>query len=310
MVSQSEQSRRSQLDADPIRVLKPITVGVDGSAHNQSAIAWGADEARRSGRPLLVITATGDFIPPTPHFSGDYIDSFDYDAHASKLVARVKASLEADDPSIQIRTRIGTGSPSNVMIGAADDSHMLVVGKRGLGAFTRVMVGSTSIAVVGRSIVPTVVVPDTWDQRAHATESILVGIDAEHDNDAVLSFGFARAHELGVPMVALHVWDIHPALILGDEDRSRWGVEAQAMVESQLAAWRDKFPDVEALASQRNANPALGLLDAAEHAQLLVVGRRSSNLLLGGLPFGSVTRAVLHYSEQPVAVVPTGGVEK
>ena len=47
------------------------------------------------------------------------------------------------------------------------------------------------------------------------------------------------------------------------------------------------------------------VLDEAEKGvRLVVMGRRSSNRVLG-FPFGSVTRAVLHYSTVPVLVVPT-----
>jgi nucleotide-binding universal stress UspA family protein len=57
--------------------------------------------------------------------------------------------------------------------------------------------------------------------------------------------------------------------------------------------------------SQVEGHPAEVLLDAAARAQLLVLGRTSSERRLTGLPIGSVTRAVLHYSDIPVAVVPS-----
>jgi nucleotide-binding universal stress UspA family protein len=82
-------------------------------------------------------------------------------------------------------------------------------------------------------------------------------------------------------------------------------VEAGRAVEAVLQTWREKYPDVEAVASQVGGHPARELLDASGNAQLLVLGRMSSSARLTGLPFGSVTRAVLHYSERPVAIVPT-----
>lgn len=48
----------------------------------------------------------------------------------------------------------------------------------------------------------------------------------------------------------------------------------------------------------------MAVLDAAEHAQLVILGRQPDGKL-GAFPFGSVTRAVRHYSECPVMVVPT-----
>jgi nucleotide-binding universal stress UspA family protein len=50
----------------------------------------------------------------------------------------------------------------------------------------------------------------------------------------------------------------------------------------------------------------MAVLDAAEQAQLVVLGRHTDGRL-GGFAFGSVTRAVLHYAECPVMVAPTRG---
>jgi nucleotide-binding universal stress UspA family protein len=303
MSTQLQHTRRPQMDADPTRVLEPITVGVDGSAQNGPAIRWAAAEANRSGRPLSIVTAT--FAASASCVGQGFGESFNFDDHARKLVSDVVAWVKSLYPSLSVQGHVHSGDPVTVMLNAAGSSGLIVVGKRGLGAFKRVLVGSTCIAVVGRSTAPVVVVPDTWEESLHLAQPILVRIDADHDNDAILDFACRRASELDVPMVGLHVWDVHPALVLGDEDRSRWAKRAQAMVEEQLLPACEEFPDIEVRAMQRNATPALGLLDALEGGQLLVLGRRSSDLRLSGLPFGSVTRAVLHYAEQPVAVVPS-----
>ena len=56
---------------------------------------------------------------------------------------------------------------------------------------------------------------------------------------------------------------------------------------------------------QVEEHPARALLDAGIHAQLIVLGRKGLEHAVSGLPFGSVARAVLHDSEDPVAVVRT-----
>ena len=48
---------------------------------------------------------------------------------------------------------------------------------------------------------------------------------------------------------------------------------------------------------------AAAILEAAEEAQLVVLGRHPAGVF-GGFAFGSVARAVLHYAETPVMVVP------
>jgi nucleotide-binding universal stress UspA family protein len=153
--------------------------------------------------------------------------------------------------------------------------------------------------------VPTVVVPDTWDATASVERSILAALDIHHDADAVLEFAFTRAQELGVPVVALHVWDTHPALVPDAEDLRRWGGEARDAVEVAIGPWKRKFPDVEARGMQLHARPAEGILAESEAAQLVVLGRHSRGRSPAGLGLRSVTRSVMHLTDVPVAVVPT-----
>jgi nucleotide-binding universal stress UspA family protein len=94
--------------------------------------------------------------------------------------------------------------------------------------------------------------------------------------------------------------------LITDADRGRWAIDVKNTLETQLGPWRERFPDVDVQSAQVEGHPAESLLDAAGSAQLLVLGRASENRRFTGLPIGSVTRAVLHYSDIPVAVVPSG----
>jgi nucleotide-binding universal stress UspA family protein len=70
-----------------------------------------------------------------------------------------------------------TGSPVEVILAAAADARLVVMGKRGLGVFARVIVGSTSIAVAGRAKAPVVIVPEDWTREDHRDGPVVLGID-------------------------------------------------------------------------------------------------------------------------------------
>jgi nucleotide-binding universal stress UspA family protein len=283
----------------------PVVVGVDGSAANASAVDWAADEAEQTHRPLLLVTGTGEFAQPRVGVGAEYVVAYDYDQHFNQVLGDLARRLQAERPSLQVEPSVRRGEASACLAELSRAASVTVVGKRGLGAFKRAILGSTSIATVGRTSCPTIVVPDGWIQRTHAGEPLVVGIDLEHDSDPVLAFAFARAHRMSVPVVAVHVWDLPPfSLMPKDEYRLR-AADARRAVDSLLRFWRKEYPTVEAVASQANDNPASGLLEASLHTQLLTLGRTSSSTRLTGLPFGSVTRGVLHFSERPVAIVPT-----
>jgi nucleotide-binding universal stress UspA family protein len=282
-----------------------VVVGVDGSPRNESAVDWAAAEAQRTIRELRLVTTTGVFTEPVAHVLNGVVQSIDYGDHFNEMLARVASSVRQRHPDLLVVPWIQSGDPVGVLTAMSSEGSLVVVGKRGLGGLERILVGSTSIAVVGRTAGPAVVVPESWAVGEASSRPIVVGIDADHENDAALLFGFARADELGVPLVAVHAWRAaHPAALISDDDRGRRAVDAKGLLERHLARWRERFPDVEAHSSQVEAHPADALLETSARAQLLVLGRASSGRRLTGLPIGSVTRAVLHYSEVPVAVVP------
>jgi nucleotide-binding universal stress UspA family protein len=296
----------STMTAGPTNELdNPVVVGVDGSATNASAVDWAAEEADHTGRSLLLVTGTGEFAQPRVGVGTEYVVAYDYDRHFNEVLTDLARRIRSEHPSVHVAPSVRRGEASACLAELSRTAAVLVVGSRGLGAFRRAMLGSTSIATVGRSQCPTVVVPDEWMQRTHAGEPLLVGVDLEHDSDPILDFAFARAQRMGVPLVALHVWEIPPFRMAPKDEYLLRAADAKRAVEGVLRFWREKYPGVEAVANQVSDSPARALLDASEHAQLLILGRTSSSGRLTGLPFGSVTRAVLHFSERPVAIVPT-----
>jgi nucleotide-binding universal stress UspA family protein len=283
---------------------KAIVAGVDGSTNNLAATTWAVAEGARSGLPVKLLTVTERAESRTPGFAKEPT-VFSYVDHAYGVLDHIAGQAGRDFPDVEVSTDVDIDDPLSGLVEASGEASMMVVGKRGIGAIERMTLGSVSIALSGRSAVPTVVVPDAWEADAHRGQSILVGLDVHQDADALLEFAFSRAHELGVPLVVLHVWDTHPAIVAGTEDLKRWGDEAREMVESTIAPWKAKFPEVKALALAVHARPAEGLLDEAEAAQLLVLGRHSRGHSPVGLGLRSVTRTVMHYATLPVAVVPT-----
>ena len=141
-----------------------------------------------------------------------------------------------------VTTLVEPDDPSGLILEAADNASLVVVGKRGLGAFARIIVGSTSIGVAGRASCPTVIVPDSWDQARAATKPVLVGIDVTKHDDATLAFAFERAHELHVPLVALYVWQTHPAVVVSAEDRRRVGRGCRGGASRDRGALAGKVP--------------------------------------------------------------------
>ncbi len=280
----------------------PVVVGVDGSQQNAAAVEWGAREAAQTGADLVLVTALQlqeHRMPWQPK---------DTEARVRAMLADVAAGTARWLPRARIATAAVDGKATEVLLTHAPGARLLVLGKRGLGAASRLLVGSTSLAVAGRAHMPVAVVPDAWTVNGYQQAPIVVGVDPFGPHEQVLQLAFRRAQRLDVPLVAVHGWETPPGMLMDGpeaaESVAAWKDEARAELDRVIGGWEKRFPHVRLRTVRSDLHPATAVLDAAQRAQLVVLGRRASSRF-HGFAFGSVTRAVLHYSECPVLVVPT-----
>ena len=139
-----------------------IVVGVDGSAGAVAALRWALAEARLHGASLDVVHA---WQPPT-YYSSTGLGIVPVDL--SEVAAGAKEVLEAaiDDAldgaladDLTIRPLVVEGPPANVLLGLAAGADLLVVGSRGLGGFSALMLGSVSHRCTHHAPCPVAVVP-------------------------------------------------------------------------------------------------------------------------------------------------------
>lgn len=283
---------------DPTR---SVVVGVDGSDRNKAAIAWAAHQALGTGRPLTLLYVLDDYSVPVPHHSMSADD-----AHGRKALDQIRTRLVASHPDLVVRHEMASGATVSCLLDRSVDQSMLVLGKRGLSAIARTMVGSTSIAVAGRSRVPVVVVPDTWRQVDRADGPIVAGIDPDEPHEQLLRFAFDHAQRRGVGVHLVHAVDPDPVLVwdpaLAGDYYARAKERGAERLEGALLPYRRAYPDVPAKHSEFCVSPSSALLEVATKAQMIVLGRNHTSRI--GFPLGSATRGVLHHATVPVAVVP------
>ncbi|MEV4315495.1 universal stress protein [Actinocrispum sp. NPDC049592] len=275
----------------------PIVAGVDGSASGQQAVLWGAREAARRKAPLRLVHATvaiGGHSPVALQRSM-------YDALAGEGRESLRQATEsARDlaPGVDVSTDLRTGSPAQVLVAESQAARLVVLGSRGLGGFTGMLVGSVAVALAAHGHCPVLVV-----RGEHTTETggrpVVVGIDGSPASEAAIGFAFDQASWLGVLLVALHTWsDTIPASTVPEAVAE----EEQRVLAERLAGWQKKYPEVSVQRVFTPGRPAHSLLVQTREAQLVVVGARGRGGVKG-MMLGSTSQALLHHSSCPVAVV-------
>jgi nucleotide-binding universal stress UspA family protein len=133
-----------------------IVVGVDSSRGSSAALEWAVDEARRRGAALHVVTAwelptaLGAPIPLPTGFAPAAL------AHAA-AEEEVRAAL-ADATDVPVEITVVEGHPRTVLLEAAKDALLLVVGRRGRSSWAGLTLGSVSEACARSAPCPVVIV--------------------------------------------------------------------------------------------------------------------------------------------------------
>jgi nucleotide-binding universal stress UspA family protein len=286
----------------------PIVVGVDGSEVSLEAVEWAAAEAVARHRRLRVVHA---FIWPllrVPVGPSTYAPpGSGLRADAQRILDDAVLRARQSAPGIDVAGVMPVGAPVPVLLSEIEQAPLVVLGSRGLGGFSGLLVGSTGVQVAAHAPCPVIVVRPVSAEPSNlmTADQVVVGVDGSSLSVETLEFGFAEAVRLGVGVVAVHVAASHVpgdgrVDVLTEEHAPK---QARLLAES-LAGWPEKYPDVPIRRVLLRGHAGRALTEASQGARLLVVGSRG----LGGfrgLLLGSVSDAVLHHAHCPVAVVRT-----
>ena len=139
-----------------------IVVGVDGSDGARSALEWALAEARRRGDSVDVVYAwrapaqmlPGPYVAPGAA-SDDTVDRAR--AEAEHLLDHELQAVHTDGVTVERITP--TGPAARSLLDVARGADLLVVGTRGRGGFTGLLLGSVSQQVSHHAPCPVVIVP-------------------------------------------------------------------------------------------------------------------------------------------------------
>jgi nucleotide-binding universal stress UspA family protein len=134
-----------------------VVVGIDGSAQAGQVLRLGAAQARRTGGTLLAVHAYR--LPPLPaaYAPNPGVDEHVCRATADEVLDRVLRDSEQAVTDVKVERLVQGGPPAWVLVEAAADAGGLVVGARGLGGFTGLVLGSVSQQVVRHAPCPVLV---------------------------------------------------------------------------------------------------------------------------------------------------------
>ena len=139
-----------------------IVVGIDGSANARYALEWAVKEAAIKHQPLTVLTVNevaasfwSHHPVPVP---ADEVLLETARKEATDLTEKAVAELGESRPA-SVTVKAVNGFPVEELISASQDADMIVLGSRGVGGFSRLMMGSVTSQVAQHAHCPVLIVP-------------------------------------------------------------------------------------------------------------------------------------------------------
>jgi len=285
-----------------------ILVGIDGGEPSRRALAWAAERTDRFGpvRPVHAWDYPLAVWAPSPFGPGAAPPWSEMEAAAKTAAAFCLESLEGvphEEPEVF------HGDAGPVLVEAARDAQLLVVGTRGRGPVRSNVTGSVGRHCADHSSVPLVIVP-CHDTPVPYTpcERIVVGVDGSEHSTTALTWAIANA-AVDAEIVAITSWQtpVDGPILYGV---NRFDVRAlKAGAQATVNEAVDKVcAEVGVDPTRVTREIAEGdarwvLMSRSESADLLVLGQRGRT----GLPhffLGSTTTALIHRPHCATAVIP------
>ncbi|MEX3504279.1 universal stress protein [Corynebacterium sp. LK2510] len=287
-----------------------VVVAVDGSAASDNAVRWAANTAMKRGIPLRLASSytmpqflyAEGMVPPQELF-----DDLQRESIATIDDAREIALSVA--PDLMIGHAVAEGSPIDMLLEMSKDATMIVMGSRGLGGLSGMVLGSVSGAVVSHAECPVVVVrEDNLVNEANKYGPVVVGVDGSEVSDRATAIAFDEAAARGAELIAVHTWiDTQvqgpgAGYAITEDYWHEVQREKATKLAEVLRPHQEAHPDVKVTTIIARDRPVNSLIEAAEGAQLLVTGSHGRGGFKGML-LGSTSRALLQAAPCPMMVV-------
>lgn len=260
-----------------------IVVGADGSAGSTAAVRWAAAEAQLREAELRILTA---YHRKDPHRN--------HDDEASAVVHDAVTQARSVAPDVEVRGIALPGYAAPMLLHAAEEAALLVVGDRRRGTLPGQPLGSVGSQVATHAKASVVVVRGRPDPAAGP---VVVGVDDGPTASAIIGRAFEEALLRKASLLAV------TARSNGHAPPSAESVAAEALgaeMDPQLDPWRAKFPAVACEHEYAEGRPDRILVQRCQQAQLVVVGPRRHGY--EGVMLGAIGTGLLRRAECPVLI--------
>ena len=149
-----------------------IVVGVDGSASSRDAIRWAVDEARVRKTTVRAVYAWQlPIVTGFAYVPAEVLDPVELERRAQEVVDAAVAEAVGTANGTTVEAVAVEGIAAERLVKESAEADMLVVGSRGRGGFSGLLLGSVGQQCVHHAACPVVIVRPAADERSERSAS-------------------------------------------------------------------------------------------------------------------------------------------
>ncbi|RFA16928.1 hypothetical protein B7R22_02070 [Subtercola boreus] len=281
-----------------------VIVAIDGASASISALRHAKRFAEARKLRLRAVSVWSTVNTSTPFLPAGLPTE-----DATGLLAEVSREVFGDDLPDWYEQKAVKGSTVRALLRASRTAALLVLGSRGLGGFTGLLLGSVSAQCAAHANCPVMIIHEQNDAASLPADApIVVGDDGSAGSNAALEWALQAAETFVAPVQIVRSWTIDRLPLRYEElgfNPSSEDVNTRVLHDLVTDTQNriERHPTVRVTREAVMAHPVAELISRSQHARLLVVGSRGR----GGfarLRLGSVGAESASYSHCPVVVVP------
>jgi nucleotide-binding universal stress UspA family protein len=284
-----------------------IVVGVDESAGAAAALRWAVAAAKARGWSLTALLAWG-FLDQHRATVGEPFDPAYGEADAQAALDAIVADLVGPPRAATIECKVVCDLPARALLEASDGEDLLVVGARGLGGFSGLLLGSVSQQCLHHARCAVAVVRDSQHDAHEGSGRIVVGIDGSDPARRALEWALEAGRVHNATVQAIHAWalpysggELFGAGVL---DLAPFEAAARLLVDKAVKSVDTSGLPAPVTRTVINGSAAAAILGAADGADLVVVVGSRGFGSFKGMVLGSVSHNIAHRATCPAVIVP------
>lgn len=282
--------------------IKTILWATDFSKESLTALSYANYLGRRFGAEIKALHVVPDFAPALYESRGVVVAELMEKQEESRRQALKKLQRLSDKNEIKFsKLIVDTGAAGKKIpeLAEKEKCQLVVIGRKGLSALEKILLGSVANQVLRRSRVPVLVVPKR--RVGPKIENILVPTDFSAAEERERDYAWMLASSLKANLTLLYILELYDFKFSPDEIKKMMDEALQTLKSRKKKKGEFEIKEVVV----RDLNAAAGIVTYAARHKLDLIVMSTCVSPLERFFLGSTTEKVISYSTVPVLALPS-----